>query len=65
VERFKQTEPKLVVSVNGVFYNGKVHSMSSKLEQIVSELPTLKKVVIIPFIQDAKKESLNFEWYVV
>ncbi len=52
VERFKQTEPKVVISVNAVFYNGKIHCMMSKLEQITKELTTVQKVIVIPFIAE-------------
>ena len=52
VERFKQTEPKVVISVNAVYYNGKTHCMMSKLEQITKELITVQKVIVIPFIAD-------------
>ncbi|XP_021947550.1 acetoacetyl-CoA synthetase isoform X2 [Folsomia candida] len=59
VERFKQTEPKILISVNAVFYNGKVHSMSKKLHQLVSDLPSLEKIVVIPFIQGQEAGAID------
>ncbi|CAG7719865.1 unnamed protein product [Allacma fusca] len=56
VERFKQTEPKVVITVNAVFYNGKVHNMGTKLTDILRELPSVTKVVIIPFIDQEAHE---------
>lgn len=59
VERFKQTEPKVIVSVNAVFYNGKTHCMMSKLEQITSELSsTVKKVIVIPFLDNSSSTNI-------
>lgn len=73
MERFRQTQPKLLISVNAVFYNNKVHSMQSKLEQIAAELSSVQKVVVIPFIKEENRsgdglfpsaENRNREWFV-
>ncbi|XP_078339308.1 acetoacetyl-CoA synthetase-like [Crassostrea virginica] len=53
LDRFTQIKPKLIFSVNAVWYNGKVHSHLEKLEQVVKGLPDLEKVVVIPFVPDA------------
>jgi len=53
VERFKQTEPKVIISVNAVYYNGKIHDVLSKLNEITSQLSTVQKVVVIPFLAQA------------
>ncbi|ODM96037.1 Acetoacetyl-CoA synthetase [Orchesella cincta] len=62
VERFKQTEPKVVISVNAVFYNGKTHGMREKLETIVSELTSVKHVIVIPFFEAQNEESKTFSY---
>ncbi|KAK3084974.1 hypothetical protein FSP39_022234, partial [Pinctada imbricata] len=53
LDRFTQIEPKLIFSVNAVWYNGKVHNHLEKLQQVVKGLPDLEKVVVIPFVPTA------------
>ncbi|XP_059174105.1 acetoacetyl-CoA synthetase-like [Physella acuta] len=56
LERFTQIQPKLIISVNAVHYNGKIHGHLDKLEQVVRGLPDLLKVVVIPFVDDFKAD---------
>jgi acetoacetyl-CoA synthetase len=51
LDRFKQVEPTVLVSVESVMYNGKIHDNLAKLEAIAAGLITLKKVVLIPFLE--------------
>ncbi|KAL3480411.1 hypothetical protein BJX99DRAFT_244385 [Aspergillus californicus] len=51
LERLKQIEPKVLFADNASLYNGKVHSASSKISQIVSELPKLEKLVVFETIK--------------
>eukprot|EP01134_Creolimax_fragrantissima_P004677 CFRG4677T1 len=50
LDRFAQVAPKLLISVNAVHYNGKVHDHLAKLKQVVSGLESLTKIVVIPFV---------------
>ena len=52
VERFSQTEPKLLFTVNGYIYNGKHIDIREKTQRIVSRLPSIQHV--------AEKELLEF-----
>ncbi len=45
VDRFGQTEPKFLFSVDGYFYNGKKIDLSDKLNNICAQLPSVRKVV--------------------
>lgn len=49
LDRFMQIEPKILFSANGYLYNGKVFDSLSKLEGILHELPTVQKVIVIPY----------------
>ncbi|KAI8324965.1 acetoacetate-CoA ligase [Martensiomyces pterosporus] len=49
LDRFAQIEPKLLFSTDATGYNGKVYSHVDKLAAVAKELPSAKKVVIIPF----------------
>jgi acetoacetyl-CoA synthetase len=50
LDRFRQIEPKILVSVEAVVYNQKVHDNMAKLEAVVKGLPSLLKVVIFPHV---------------
>ena len=36
LERFSQIKPKVILSVNAVHYNGKIHDHMQKLQQVVA-----------------------------
>ncbi|KAK3861424.1 hypothetical protein Pcinc_032617 [Petrolisthes cinctipes] len=57
LERLHQVEPSVVVSVEAVVYNGKVHHHLDKLRKVVAGLPSLQKVIIIPFVH--KKNEID------
>ena len=52
VDRFGQIEPKVLVSVDGYFYNGKVIDCLSKIKEVQPQLKGLEKTVIVPFVSD-------------
>lgn len=56
LDRFQQIQPKIILSVDKVVYNGKVHNHLEKLHQVVAGLPMLTKVVVIPLYG---KSNLN------
>ncbi len=49
LDRFGQIEPKVVIAVDGYFYNGKTLDIRSKVAAIVEQLPSVRKVVVIPY----------------
>ena len=55
LDRFGQSEPKVFVSVDGYWYNGKPISIADKLAAVASELTTAGTVVIVPYLGDAAK----------
>ncbi len=50
VDRFGQTEPKVLVAVDGYHYNGKVIDCMGKLAEIVRALPSVRRVVVVPYV---------------
>jgi acetoacetyl-CoA synthetase len=60
VDRFAQIEPKLLLMSDGYFYNGKTYENFSKIKNIQEKIPSLEKIILIPFIQSEIKteESL-------
>ena len=49
LDRFGQIEPKVLVAADGYFYAGKTHDLRQKLASIVEQLPTVRRLVIIPY----------------
>ncbi len=51
VDRFGQTEPKVLFAADGYYYNGKVIETLGKLGEIAVRLPSLKRVVVVPYVR--------------
>ncbi|MGB5562657.1 MAG: acetoacetate--CoA ligase [Sedimenticolaceae bacterium] len=52
IDRFGQIEPRVLFSVDGYFYGGKTHDVLAKLADIVPAIPSLERVVIVPYVND-------------
>ncbi|MCB1557017.1 MAG: AMP-binding protein, partial [Alphaproteobacteria bacterium] len=50
VDRFGQIEPKILVAVDGYFYNGKTIDCTQKVRDIRTHIPSVEKTVIVPFL---------------
>ncbi len=50
IDRFGQVEPKILITVDGYYYNNKVIDILDKVSEVKSKIPSLQKVVIIPYI---------------
>ncbi len=49
LDRFGQIEPKVMFCTDGYWYNGKRHDVREKSAAIAAQLPSLKKVILIPY----------------
>tara|TARA_Y100000296_G_scaffold87245_1_gene131171 strand:+ start:202471 stop:204456 length:1986 start_codon:yes stop_codon:yes gene_type:complete len=52
IDRFGQTEPKLLFTVDHYYYGGKNLDQRTKLADILPALPSVQKTIIIPNVQD-------------
>jgi len=50
VDRFAQIEPRVLVTVDGYWYNGKPISILDKVAEIVGRLPSVERVVVVPYL---------------
>ena len=57
IDRFGQTDPSILITTDGYFYNGKTVNIQSKVKTILSSLPSVKQVVEIPLIQASASTS--------
>jgi acetoacetyl-CoA synthetase len=48
-DRFGQIEPKVLVAADGYFYNGREIVVLERLAEIAERLPSLEKVVVVPY----------------
>ncbi|MCB2101063.1 MAG: acetoacetate--CoA ligase [Rhodobacterales bacterium] len=53
IDRFGQIEPKVLLAVEGYYYNGKAHDCIDKLGGILAELPTVERVVVVPYTRSS------------
>jgi acetoacetyl-CoA synthetase len=49
VDRFGQVEPKVLLCCDGYYYNGKVVETLPRIAEIVARLPTVERVVVVPY----------------
>jgi acetoacetyl-CoA synthetase len=57
LDRFGQIEPKLFVTVDGYWYNGKPISIADKLATVAKQLTSAATVVIVSYLGDAVKAA--------
>jgi len=50
VDRFGQIEPKVLFAADGYFYNGKTCDSLQRLAEIVQQIGSIEKVVIVPLV---------------
>jgi acetoacetyl-CoA synthetase len=50
VDRFTQIAPKVLFTVDGHYYHGKKHEDLQKIAEISLQLPSLEKIVVIPYV---------------
>ena len=49
VDRFGQIEPKILLTVDGYFYNGKTIDCMTKVQKILQQIPSLEHTIVVPF----------------
>ncbi|MFH1639978.1 MAG: acetoacetate--CoA ligase [Chloroflexota bacterium] len=58
LDRFVQIQPKVLFTADGYYYNGKVFDSLEKTAALWKELPSVAKVVIVPYTGATKDMSL-------
>lgn len=57
LDRFGQIGPKVLVSADGYFYNGRRFDCVERLPAIMAGLPTVQRVVIVPYTQETLSDA--------
>jgi len=58
MDRFGQIEPKVLITVDAYHYNGKVRDVMAKNREIVGQLPSLAKVLLVHYAGDGDPGNL-------
>ncbi|HUL96078.1 MAG TPA: acetoacetate--CoA ligase [Usitatibacter sp.] len=58
LDRFGQIEPTVLVCCDGYYYNGKANETLARIAQIMPGLPTVKRVVVVPYLSERPDVSL-------
>ena len=61
VDRFKQIEPSILITSDHYFYNGKKINTLEKIDNILKQIPSIKKTLVFAYY---KKEDIDFQNYV-
>lgn len=56
IDRFAQIKPKVFITVDGYYYNGKPYDKTTIAIDIAEALPTLEKVIVLPYLN---KEDIS------
>jgi acetoacetyl-CoA synthetase len=59
VDRFGQIEPKVLFACDGYWYNGKIVDCLGKLGEIAERLPTVERVVVVPYAGTGAAASIR------
>ncbi|HUV43584.1 MAG TPA: acetoacetate--CoA ligase [Dehalococcoidales bacterium] len=51
LDRFRQVEPRVLFTANGYSYNGKVFNSLERVADILRELPSVERVVVVPYTE--------------
>ncbi|MCG6946670.1 MAG: acetoacetate--CoA ligase [Deltaproteobacteria bacterium] len=49
LDRFGQIEPRVLFTADGYFYNGKEFDSLDRISEIIQDLPSIEKIVVVPY----------------
>jgi len=64
IDRFSQISPKILFIADIYFYNGKKINVLERLDEILKNVPSITKVIIIPYpgTKFIKESNNHYEW---
>lgn len=63
LDRFGQVQPKILISADAYYYNGKAHDCLEKVDHIAKNLNSVQKVIIIPYAKSSHKDEHHYTNY--
>ena len=58
LDRFGQTKPRILFTADGYFFKGKPLDSLERIGGIIQELPSIEKIVVIPYISETPDISI-------
>ena len=58
VDRFGQVGPRILFAADGYYYNGKLQDSLTIISECLSRLPSVEKILILPYVSDAPELSV-------
>jgi acetoacetyl-CoA synthetase len=52
LDRFGQIEPRVLFTANGYSYNGKQFDSLGRIAEIIKELPSIERVIVVPYTEE-------------
>ncbi|MFO7751947.1 MAG: acetoacetate--CoA ligase, partial [Desulfobacteraceae bacterium] len=52
LDRFGQTEPRVIFTADGYYFKGKPMDSLERISGIISQIPSIEKVVVVPYISE-------------
>ena len=62
VDRFQQISPKILIAADGYTYNGKAIDKTDAVRALRAQLPTLQKVIWVPYLNPASSLERTTRW---
>ena len=59
LDRFRQIEPKVLIACDGTTYAGKRHDRTAVVEEVLSALPTVRRVVWLPHLDPNSRPQVR------
>ncbi len=60
IDRFKQIEPKIFITCDYYYYNGKKINILDKVQEILKQIPSIKKVIAFNYNKKERESLKNF-----
>ena len=61
IDRFKQIEPKVLITCDYYFYNGKKIKIIDKAREVIKQIPTIKETLIFSYEKKEIVDKKNFK----
>ena len=63
IDRFQQIEPKVLFTADGYSYNGKTYDSLERVAAVLSDIPSIEKVIVVPYVGSQTKTPDKAVWY--
>ncbi len=56
IDRFGQIEPKILFTVDGYYYRGKIFNTIPNAKQVVEAIPSIEKVIVVSYVSEGEPD---------